>query len=158
MALIAGRSISFWAIQLPGWILALYLVYAQGIPAFDYDAGVAMGTQEPAGQITEIGTAFFWGFAFGDVATYIPLLMIGLVGHYMAKPWAKIPLAAALGITVYWPVVALGSISAARNVEGWNLPKENEYWIVLPIILLWASWGLWHLVRTSNHVTHSGEK
>ena len=42
----------FWILQLTGWLLFAYLVYAQAIPAFDYDLGIAMGTQEPAGTIT----------------------------------------------------------------------------------------------------------
>ena len=42
-----NRGANFWAIQLPGWLLLIYLVYAQGITAFGYDIGVAMGTQEP---------------------------------------------------------------------------------------------------------------
>jgi hypothetical protein len=37
---------SFWGLQIPGWLLLIYLVYAQGITAFGYDIGVAMGTQE----------------------------------------------------------------------------------------------------------------
>ena len=146
----ARREIGFWMVQAPGWLLAVYLVYAQGIPAFDYDLGVAMGTQEPTEQITEVGAVFWWGFAFGDVVIYIPLLVAGLTGHWLAKPWARVPLAAALGITVYWPIVALAAVSAARDAEGWSLPKENEYWVALPLIALWAAWGLWHMVSSTN--------
>ena len=31
------------SVQIPGWLLLIYLVYAQAIPAFDYDLGIAMG-------------------------------------------------------------------------------------------------------------------
>lgn len=116
------RGIGFWALQVPGWILLLYLVYAQGIPAFDYDLGVAMGTQEPAENVTEVGTAIWWGFAFADLVFYIPLLAIGLAGHLAAKAWGGVALAAALGITAYWPIVALAIVGAGRGgmepVEG----------------------------------------
>lgn len=78
----------------PGWLLLAYLVYAQAIPAFDYDLGVSMGTQEPAEQVTAVGVAFWYGFA----------------------------LAAALGITVYWPSVCLAAIIAAHDAPGWSLP------------------------------------
>jgi len=38
------KDINFWLIQVPGWLLLCYLVYAQAIPAFNYETGVDMGT------------------------------------------------------------------------------------------------------------------
>lgn len=137
----------FWALQGPGWLLLFYLCFAQGIPAFDYDLGIAMGTQEPAETVTEVGTAFWWGFAFGDLVLYIPLLAARLAGHFLAKAWGRVALAAALGITAYWPIVALATVAAARDVAGWSLPKEAEYWVVLPLIASWAIWGLWRMTE-----------
>lgn len=140
-----GRGTGFWAIQIPGWLLLLYLVYAQGIPAFNYELGVRMGTQEPAAAVTGVGTAFWYGFAFGDLIVYIPLLAAGLIGHWMASQWGRVVLPAALGITVYWPPVCLAAVFAARSAESWNLPNETIYWIVLPLIGLWGAFGLWNL-------------
>lgn len=141
------RGIGFWMLQGPGWLLLMYLIYAQGIPAIDYDRGVAMGTQESHEQITEVGVAFWWGFAFGDLVIYIPLLVAGLIGHLMAKAWGNITLAAALGITVYWPVVSLAAVVAARQADGWHLSNDSVYWTVLPPVALWAVWGLWQVAR-----------
>ena len=146
----------FLAIQGPGWLLVLYLVYAQAIPAFDYQLGVRMGTQESAELITEVGTAFFYGFAFGDLVTYIPLLAAGLIGHWFGRHWSRVILGAALGITVYWPIVSLATVVAARDAAGWSLPKEGDYWIVLPFIALWAVFGLWWLVQW--HDTEAAER
>ena len=73
------QNIVFWLLQVPGWILILYLVVAQGISAIDYNLGVRMGTQESAEKITEVGTAFYYGFALGDLLTYIPILLAGLI-------------------------------------------------------------------------------
>lgn len=145
------RGIGFWALQGPGWLLVLYLAYAQGIPAFDYDLGIAMGTQEPAETVTEVGAAFWWGFAFADLVFYTPLLVIGLAGHLAAKTWGGVALAAALGITAYWPIVALATVAAARDAPGWSLPKESEYWVVLPLIAAWAIWGLCHMALRPGH-------
>ena len=141
------RDINFWLIQIPGWLLLLYLVYAQAIPAFNYEAGVTMGTQEPAEVVTDVGVAFWYGFAFGDLIAYIPLLAVGLVGFWSDKIWGRITLAAALGITIYWPIVCLAAVVAARESSGWNLVNETPYWIVLPLIALWGAWGLWRLIR-----------
>lgn len=146
------RDISFWLLQGPGWLLLCYLIYAQAIPAFNYDLGVAMGTQESAEQISDVGVAFWYGFAFADLVTYIPLLAIGLVGHWIGKTWGHALLAAALGITVYWPVVCLAAVVTARDATGWHLENETPYWIVLPLIALWGVWGLWRITRQVSNV------
>ena len=141
-----GRSPGFWFLQGPGWLFVIYLCYAQAIPAFDYELGVSMGTQESAAQITEVGVAFWYGFAVADAALYIPLLVVGLIGLWTDSAWGRILTAAALGITAYWPVVVLAAAVAARDAAGWYL-DESGYWIVLPLIALWALWGLYWLAR-----------
>lgn len=144
------HGLDFHLIQLPGWLLFAYLVIAQAIPAIDYELGVAMGTQEPAANIGEVGVAFWKGFAWGDLLVYIPLMGAGLAGHRLDKQWARPALAAALGITVYWPVVCLVAVVAARGANGWNLGSETAYWVVLPGIAAWAAWALWRLLSKSS--------
>jgi len=144
------RGIGFWVLQVPGWAWVVLLILGQGIAAFDYQLAVRMGTQESADTITEVGAAFWYGFAFGDLVTYIPILVAGLVGHWLARMWGRVLLAAALGITVYWPVVSLATVVAARDAAGWNPGNETVFWIVLPLIALWGAWGLWHLARVRD--------
>lgn len=139
-------------IQGPGWILFAYLVIAQAIPAFDYQLGVRMGTQEPAGRITEVGVAFWYGFALGDLLIYIPLLGAALTGHGLKRRWGGLALAAAMGITVYWPIVCLAAVASARGAPGWNLGNETAYWIVLPVIATWAAWVLWRLTAATKNL------
>ena len=141
------RQLEFWTVLAPGWLLLAYLIYAQGISAINYELGVAMGTQEPAERITEVGRAFWYGFAFGDLFVYIPLLVVGLVGYGLGRAWGRAVLTAALGITVYWPIVCLAAVVAARGAAGWELANETPYWIVLPIISIWGAWGIWALIR-----------
>ncbi len=133
---------AFWIIQIPGWLLFIYLVIAQCTAAFSYKLGVRMGTQEPATQITAVGAALFWAFAFADLVFYTPLLGLGLVGHLLGSSWSTLVLGAALGVTVYWPIASLATVAAARNAPGWSLPKERQYWLVLPLITLWGIIGL----------------
>ena len=142
-----NKTVVFWLIQGPGWLLFAYLVFAQAIPAFDYDLGVRMGTQESAATITEVGTAFWYGFAFADLVFYIPILAIGLVGHWKDLAWHRVVLGAAFGITAYWPITALATVVAARDAFQWNFSNETPYWTVLPLIVLWAVWGLRYLTR-----------
>lgn len=129
---------AFWIIQLPGWLLFAYLLVAQCTAAINYPFGVRMGTQEPAEAITDVGVAFWRGFAVADLLFYTPLLGLGLIGHLSGSDWAELALSAALGISVYWPVVCLWSIRAARGAPGWVLQNEKQYWIVLPLIALWG--------------------
>ena len=74
---------------MPGWLLLAYLIYAQGISAFSYELGVAMGTQEPSHRISEVGAAFWYGFALGDLLIYIPVLCAGLIGHVRGARWGR---------------------------------------------------------------------
>lgn len=127
-----------WFIQLPGWLLFFYLAIAQCLSALSYPLGVKMGVQEPASRVTEVGVAFWKGYAGADLVFYTPLLGIGLAADFLEATWSNSVLAAALGVTVYWPIACLWTIYAARGASGWSLPKERQYWIVLPII---ASWG-----------------
>ena len=136
------------AVQFPGWLLLLYLLYAQAPAAFDYEIGVRMGTQESAQSITAVGAAFWYGFAFADVVVYIPLLAAGLVGAWRDYRWGRVILGAALGITVYWPIVALAAAVDARDAAGWSI-DETPYWIVLPTITAWAAWGLYRIARSA---------
>ena len=146
-----ARGIESWWLQVPGWLLLAYLVYAQAIPAFDYELGVRMGTQESAQRITEVGAAFWYGFAFSDLVIYIPLLGAGLVGQRLGCLWWRVIFGAALGITVYWPVVVLATAVNARDATGWNI-DETEYWIVLPVITAWALWGLFLVARSASDI------
>ena len=136
-------EIAFWVIQVPGWLIFTYLVIAQCTAAVSYPLGIKMGTQEPAKRITEVGVAFFKGYAGADLVFYVPLLGVGLLGHAIAAKWSEIALGAALGVTVYWPIACLWTVRAARRAKGWDLPKEEQYWVVLPLI---AGWGLLGLV------------
>lgn len=142
-----NRNKAFWCIQIPGWLLLIYLIYAQGITAFGYDIGVSMGTQEPKEVVTEVGVAFWYGFAFGDLVAYIPMLLIGLIGHLRLKNWGNIWLAASLGITIYWPIVCLAAIVDARGASGWRLTNELQYWVVLLSIAGWGAWGLITIIK-----------
>lgn len=50
-------------------------------------------------------------------------------------------LAAALGFAVCWPIACLWTIRAAQGVKGWDLPREGQYRVVLPVIALRGAVG-----------------
>lgn len=43
---------------------------------------------------------------------------------------------------MYWPIACLRTEMAARGAVGWDLPKEEQYWIVLPVVAAWGALGL----------------
>ncbi len=143
------NNLSFWIIQIPGWLFLLYLIIAQGISAFSYELGVEMGTQEPAATITEVGTAFFYGFAFADLVFYIPLLGLALFAHMKNWSCCKLLLAASFAITIYWPIVCLAAIVDVQGADGWLFADQRVYWIVLPLIALWGMLGFSILLKQS---------
>ena len=106
-----------------------------------------MGTQESASEITEVGAAFWYGFALTDLLIYIPVLAIGLTGHLRARSWGRVALAAALGITLYWPIVCLVAMVDARDAAGWSIANETPYWIVCLLVAFWGGFGLWALLK-----------
>ena len=146
------RGFDFWGLQIVGWLLVVWMTLTQCLSAIFWDQAVEWGLQEGADQTTEVGAAFGYGFAFGDLAFYVPIFAVGLIGHAKNKAWGGIALAAALGITVYWPIVSLAAVTKASNAPGWMLEYQTLYWIILPPIILWAVWGLWRLSQTSQKV------
>ena len=102
-----------------------------------------MKTQEPVEVIGPIGMAFYKAFSVADTFVYLPILISGLLLHLSTgdSPDNKsslILLAAAYGITVYWPIDCLAAVIYAKG--SWNLQEETEaeYLMVLPVIALWG--------------------
>jgi hypothetical protein len=127
--------------------MVIWLTLTQCFSAIFWDKAVEWGLQDGPDAVTEVGSAFWYGFAFGDLVFYVPLLAAGLNGYAMNKPWGRLTLAAALGVTVYWPIVCLAAVNKAREVQGWNLAGESVYWIILPLITFRVAWGIWRLAR-----------
>jgi len=101
-------------------------------------------------MISQVGVAFWYGFAFGDLVFYIPLFALALLAQIMQTSWWRIVMAATLGITIYWPIVCLAAVVDARGAQGWHLEDETAYWTVLPLIILWGMWGLWLLMQQTD--------
>eukprot|EP00986_Skeletonema_menzelii_P001433 scaffold379_cov145-Skeletonema_menzelii.AAC.4 len=133
-------------LKYPGWVLFVYLLVGQGLPAINYDLGVRMGTQDSAEVVTEVGVAFWKGFAFGDLILYIPLLGFGLLtsNHvHQINKW---------NIHSTFTAVCLATAINARSAPGWTL-DDTPFLIVLPMISLWASRCLWLLSLDSAKST-----
>jgi len=136
------RSTGFWVLAGLGTLLLVMLLAAQTTALIDYDLAVSWGLQEAPSAITEMGVAVNKGSAAADTFIYVPLLAIGLAGYWLKKRWGTIALAAALGITTYWPIVALWTLYAARGVPGFNFSSHASYTVMLVPFVVYALWGL----------------
>ncbi len=144
------RSVSFWILEGVGAFLCVMLLAGQTLALIDYDLAVSIGLQEPASQITEMGVAFNKGFGAADTIIYLPVFVIGLVGFWLGKPWGTIALAAALGITAYWPVVVVYAFHFAKGAPGFEFAGTTLYTFILVPIVVYALWGLAYLYRTGQ--------
>ena len=79
------RGIGFWILISISILLTLLLLAGQTHSLINYDSAVAMGLQESVEEITAVGIAFAKGFAFGDTAIYIPLIIVGVIGLLRKK-------------------------------------------------------------------------
>ena len=141
------RPAGFWVLQGVGLLLCVILLAGQTLSLVDYDLTVALGLQEPAGQITDVGVAVNLGFAAADTIVYLPLLAAGLAGLWLGRPWGTVALAAALGITAYWPVAVLFMLFFAEDAPGFTFPYLAAYAAGLVPVAVFGLWGLWYLVR-----------
>jgi hypothetical protein len=140
-------SIGFWVLTGVAIFICVTLPVGQTMSLIDYDLTVAWGLQEPASAVTAMGVVLNKAFAAADTAVYLPLVAIGVVGLWLGKAWGMIALAAALGITAYWPIEVLYFIYAARGLPGFTLGHHTVYTLVLLPFVIYALWGLTFLYR-----------
>ncbi|HEY4774519.1 MAG TPA: hypothetical protein VIH40_06835 [Xanthobacteraceae bacterium] len=148
----AQTSIGFWVLEGVGILLCVLLLAGQTVALIDYDLTVSLGLQEPASEITEIGVIFNKAFGAADTFLYLPLLVIGLVGFWFRRMWGTIALAAALGITAYWPIFSLYALYAAIGTPGFTFSRHTSYTFMLVPISVYALWGLVFLYRTRDRL------
>ena len=129
--------------QCPGWALLLYLVYSQAIAAINYEHGLLFAAWERSAALAESDIGVWYGFVLADLVVYVPLLAAGLSGIWLGAPWRRPVFGAALGITLYWPVAILATIVATRESNQSVLTSDPVYWVMLPLIVVWALWAMW---------------
>ena len=145
----------FWfLIAVTSALTFLYLL-GQTMAFIYYDFTVMIGLQEPAEEVTEIGVAFNKGFGVGDTVVYLPLLIAGIIGMIRRKQWGLFSMAAALSITIYWPIVCLATLFFAKGSPGFNFSDYTSYSILLLIISLFGMWGLRFVYQNRTALTEN---
>lgn len=140
-----SRPIGFWLLILVGVLLNCAYLAGQVYALIDYERTVAWGLQESASDIGVTGMAFNFGFAVADAMFYVPVFLAGLLGLWQRKVWGLMALSAALGISVYWPVMSTAAAQFGQGQVGFGYPSPITY---LPLTLpsfVYGVWGLWYL-------------
>ena len=111
-----NRDVGFWVLQGPGWLLLLYLIYAQAIPAINYDLGVALG-------LIDHGFRRYWGTiilsaALGITAYWPVVCLAAVVAARDASAWSL------SNEKTYWIVLPLITIWGAWGL--WYLLNQNR--------------------------------
>ena len=144
------RNLGFWILMIFGLLILAMLFAGQMMSIIDYEFTVSIGLQESADVIGDMGVATNKGFGVGDTFIYIPLMVMGLLGLWLRKPWGLLPMAAALGITAYWPVVNMLFLFYAKGIPGFHFTDFTSYTIILSIITLYGIWGIWYLHKNQK--------
>ena len=142
-----SRPIGFWVLVIIGLLILVMLLVGQMMSFINYEFTVSIGLQESVDVIGEMGVAVNKGFGVGDTIIYIPLLVIGLVGLWVRKKWGIYAMVGALGITAYWPMVALFLLIFARGTPGFNFTNFTSYSILLTAFIIYGLWGIWYLYK-----------
>lgn len=141
------RPIGFWILTILGIFILVLLLIGQMMSFINYEFTVSIGLQESVDVVGEMGVAVNKGFGVGDTIIYIPLLLIGLVGLWIRKRWGIYAMAGALGITAYWPMVAIFILLFARGTPGFNFTKYTFYSILLTAFTVYGVWGILYLYK-----------
>ena len=133
-----------------GMLLAVVFLLGQTTAVIDYELAVSIGMQESETEVGKVGIAWAKGFAFGDTLFYIPILIAGIIGLLIGRPWGFFSMFAAMAITVYWPIVSLCAIFIDRTAINLTPEKQLSYGIILPLIALYGLVGIWHLYNNRD--------
>ncbi len=145
------KDVGFWALILVATVLFVFLIIGQTLSVIDYDLALNLGLQESEEEIGKVGIAFAKGFAFADTIFYVPILVLGILGLLKGKKWGAVLMLAALGITVYWPIVHLYAIYIDTEAITLNQEKYISFPIVLGLIIIYGLWGINYLYKSSRH-------
>ena len=144
------RSAGFWILISFGILLNILYLFGQTMALISYDFTVRIGLQEPIEDITAIGIALNKGFGLGDSLVYMPLFILGILGLFKRTVWGYYTMSAAMGITIYWPVVSIATVFFAMGSEGWNFGDYTSYSFLLGFIALYGLWGLYFLYKNRH--------
>ena len=137
--------VAYWIICSFLALSVILLLLGQTTSLFAYEFAVRLGLQESIDDVTAFGVEMNRAFGAGDTFTYIPLMVVSLVGLLLKRRWALLTTAAVMGISAYWSVTIAAVLVFMRGVPGYHLVPGPEYWVFLGAYLVFGVWGVSYL-------------
>ncbi len=141
------------------WVMSAFLVFAIGFillgqtgALLDYGFTVRLGLQESSASVGEYGVQVNRAFGLADTLVYLPVLIGALAGLVLRRPWALTALAAAAGLSLYWPVCSTGLLVFLRGVPDFHLVPNPIYWVIFALFILFGLWMLWYVVTRGERL------
>ena len=145
-----NRTSGFWILMIFGVLILLMLIMGQTMSFINYEFAVSIGLQESEKAVGKMGVTVNKAFGVGDTMIYLPIMLAGLIGLWLKKTWGLFTMAAAMGITAYWPMVCLFVLIFSEGTPGFNFDDFTTYTIVLTSITIYGLWGLWYLYKNQK--------
>lgn len=98
------RPVAYWFVMSFLALSTLLLLLGHTLSVFDYGHTLSLGLQEGVGGGGAYGVLVNRAFGAGDMAVYIPLILLTMTGLALKRRWAQVSTAAAMGTSVYWTV------------------------------------------------------
>ena len=119
----------------------------QGGTIIDYDTIAEWGFQEPRELIDPVMVEVNRGTGLADVIIMLPLFIIALIGLLRMKFYGAVTSWMALGITIYWPLVACWQNYYYKLAGLKSPPFSAGILILLAFFCLFSVWASWILLR-----------
>jgi hypothetical protein len=126
--------------------LLMFLV-GQGGAVISYDKVAKWGLQEARESIDPVLVVVNRGIGLADVIIAAPLFILAILGLWRLRFYGAICAWMVLGISLYWPAVALSKqffyIQASVKCEPFNAGVYG----VLAFVIIFSLWSAWHLYK-----------
>lgn len=121
----------------------------QGGTVIFYDAVAELGFQEPRESLDPVIVEVNRGIGLADMIVQIPLFVLAIVGLWQLRFYGAVASWLALGISLYWPVVAWTTQYFYAQAAVKSLPFDMATHGILAFVFLFSVWASWYLYKNS---------
>lgn len=122
----------------------IMFVVGQGGAVVAYDTVAQWGLQELRETIDPVILAVNRGIGLADVIIGVPLFVLAIVGLWRMRFYGAVASWMVLGISLYWPTVALWKQHYYLHAGVKCLPFGIEVYFVLAFVFLFSTWATWY--------------
>ena len=135
--------VGFFVVSIPLWIVG------QGGAVIAYDTVAALGLQVAAREeLDPVIVEECRGIGLADVVVQVPLFLLAITGLQQLQFYGAVASWLALGVNLYWPIVAWSKQSFFVNAGTIQVvPFPASLHTLLAFIVLFSAWASWYLYQ-----------